>query len=250
MGEVFAIVSGKGGTGKTTAAANVGAALSAAGMKTLLMDLNFITDDLSVHLGIEKRIAYNLTDVLESNCRIIQALVTDSRLEGLYVLPASGTRELRVISKASFVKLVSMLKQSFDCILIDTPTGFCPGTDYALAAADSAVLVTTPDRISVRDTKKLLQHPDFSGVRKSLLINRFSRQRYRNYDFPSPEDIALDVGEALLGIIPEDDMIAAAAENGFVLTDFMNGVGKTFDNVAGRLLGEDIPINLKKIGLK
>lgn len=246
MGEITAVVSAKGGTGVTTVTAGIGSALARRGQKTLLLDLNFMKGDLPVLFGAEQRIAWHLLDVIEGNCRIIQALIPCRKDEMLYILPASLTRELRQIQRSSFVKLCEMLRASFDCILIDTPSGICDGLLYALSASDSAVLVTDSTLLSRRDTKRILTHPDFSSVHKCVLLNRFQKKLVRDGGMPSPEEISTEIGEPLLGIIPESEEILSAEEQESVPEDGRSQAARCFDRISGRLLGEEIPINLKR----
>ncbi len=245
MGEIIAMVSGKGGTGKTTAAAYLGAALARRGEKTLLIDLNFRMDDLPVLLGAQNRVSYHLLDVIEGNCRIIQALIPCGNPSDLFLLPASRERELLQVPKKSFLKLTGLLKESFGHILIDAPSGFSDGLDYALAAADAAVIVSDFGRLSVRDSGMLLAHQGFQGVRKSVLLNRFDRKLLREEKTLSPEEAVAEIGEPLLGIIPESEALLLSAEEGSMTNDTRDPAYRSFERIAGRIDGEDIPIHLK-----
>ncbi len=246
MGEICAVISGKGGTGRTTVTAGIGEALARRNVKTLLVDLNFLMDDLPALFQAENRVAYHLLDIIEGNCKIIQAMIPVGESGFLHLLPASSERELKLIPKTSFIKLLEMMKSSFDYVLIDTPAGFSDGTDYALAAADSAILVTTADRISVRDTGKILKHPGFNGVHECFIVNRFEKRLLKEGAVLSPEKIAEETGIPVLGLIPEDEELLLSSGEG-LLPDSKRAVSvKSFDNIAGRLLGEEIPISLKR----
>ena len=245
MGEIIAVLSGKGGTGVTTVTAALGNALSSRGQKTLLLDLNFQKCDLPVLYGAEDRISWHLLDVIEGNCRIIQAMIPCRKDESLYLLPGSTARELRLIPVSSFVKLTGMFRSSFDFILIDTPSGPSEGCSYALAASDSVIALTDSTLLSRRNTKRLLQLPEFDSVRKSMILNRFERKLLRDGGLPLPEDVAQEIGIPLLGIVPESEEILLSSDRGAVAEDPKKASGKCFDRIAGRLLGEEIPISLK-----
>ena len=246
MGDITAIVSGKGGTGRTSTAVSLGAALAARKTKTLLIDLNFGTEDLPFLFGAENRVVYHLLDVIEGNCKIIEAMVPFSKNPLLQLLPASVTRPLDLIPVSSFVKLTAMLRDSYDCILIDTPAGVSEALDYALQGADAAMIVTTSDYLSVKSSKKLLEQPGFEGVRKSFLVNRFNRRLTGLPGMYSPEEAAEELGLPLLGIIPETEEIFASSCTGEIADDKRLLSVKCFDNTAGRLLGEEIPINIRR----
>ena len=163
MGEIIAVVSGKGGTGVTSVTAALGNALSMSGQKTLLLDLNFQKCDLPVLYGAEDRISWHLLDVIEGSCKIIQAMIPCAKDDTLYLLPASPARELRLIRNTSFVKLAEMFRASFDFILIDAPAGPSLGMSYALAAADAAIVVTDSKALSYLNGAPLLGKLDFSS---------------------------------------------------------------------------------------
>ncbi len=246
MGEILAVVSGKGGTGVSTVTAALGYALSSRGQKTLLLDLNFRKCDLPVLFGAEEKIAWHLLDVIEGNCRIIQAMIPCRKDEMLYLLPSSAARDLRLIQKSSFVKLAELFRSSFDFILLDTPSWPSEGFSYALQAADSAVAVTDSTLLSRRNTERMLLLPEFDSVRASMILNRFERKFLRDEGLPAPEDIARAIGVPLLGIIPESTDILLFSEQGNIPEALKKSPAKCFDRIAGRLLGEDIPISLKQ----
>ena len=247
MGEIVSVISGKGGVGKTLITANLGAALSRRGQNTLILDLNYRMDDLSYVLGLSDSTAYNLNDVIDGNCKIIEALLPVEGYDKLHFLPASSARSLSSVSRTSFVKLLTMIRENFDIILLDAPTGFSEGLSYALEASDTAILVTNPDPLSVGNTKKLLSDELFSGVHKCFLLNRFDRKSLKEERTLSPEACSTRIGEPLLGIIPESEEFLFAEGGTMIVSGKRSPVMTCFDHIAGRLLGEDIPINLKKI---
>ena len=247
MGEITAVVSAKGGTGRTTFTANLGLALSKRGIRTLIVDMNFMSNDLSALFGEKDRVVYHMLDVIEGKCRIIQAMIPDGSNVHLHLLPASSVRPLSQIPKQSFLKLMDMLKQSFDLILLDVPAGRGIGLEYALASSDAAVVLTTPDALSLNATHSYLEIPGFESVRKCFVINRFRRNLIGDGYFRTPEETAEEMRILLLGILPESEEILLSAESFELIRDEHTSAGRCFDNIAGRLLGDNIPINLRQL---
>ena len=156
MGEVLVITSGKGGVGKTTSTANIGTGLAAQGKKVVLIDTDIGLRNLDVVLGLENRIVYDLVDVVEGNCRLKQALIKDKRYDGLYLLPAAQTRDKSAVNPEQMIKLTSELKEEFDFVVIDCPAGIEQGFKNAIAGADKAIVVTTPEVSAVRDADRII----------------------------------------------------------------------------------------------
>ena len=150
MGEVIVVTSGKGGVGKTTTTANVGTGLAAAGKKVVLIDTDIGLRNLDVVMGLENRIVSNLVDVGEGSCRVKQALIRDKRYPGLYLLPTAQTRDKSAVNESQMKKLVEHLKEQFDYILLDCPAGIEQGFKNAIAGADRALVVTTPEVSATR----------------------------------------------------------------------------------------------------
>ena len=145
MSEVIVVTSGKGGVGKTTTSANVGTGLAMLGEKVVLIDTDIGLRNLDVVMGLENRIVYNLVDVVEGNCRMKQALIKDKRYPNLFLLPSAQTRDKSSVSPGQMKKLVDDLREEFDFILLDCPAGIEQGFKNAIAAADRALIVTTPE---------------------------------------------------------------------------------------------------------
>ena len=156
MGEVIVITSGKGGVGKTTTTANIGAGLSEAGKKVVVIDTDLGLRNLDVVMGLENLIVYNLVDVIEGSCRLKQALIRDKRYENLYLLPSAQTKDKSAISPGQMKKLTSELKEDFDYILLDCPAGIEQGFHNAIAGADRALVVTTPEVSAIRDADRII----------------------------------------------------------------------------------------------
>ena len=173
MGEVIVITSGKGGVGKTTTTANIGIGLSSAGKKVLVIDTDLGLRNLDVVLGLENRIVYNLVDVIESKCRLKQAVIKDTRFENLYLLPSAQTKDKTSVSPEQMKKLIDELKDDYDFILLDCPAGIEQGFKNAIAGAQRSIVVTTPEVSSIRDADRIIGLLEASGIRKNeLLINR------------------------------------------------------------------------------
>lgn len=156
MGEVIVITSGKGGVGKTTTTANLGTGLASLGKKVVLVDTDIGLRNLDVVMGLENRIVYDLIDVVEGRCRLKQALIKDKRLENLYLLPANQTRDKTAVSRQQMIDLTSQLREEFEFVLIDCPAGIEMGFKNAIAGAEKALVVTTPEVAAVRDADRII----------------------------------------------------------------------------------------------
>ena len=205
MGEVIVITSGKGGVGKTTTTANIGIGLSSAGKKVLVIDTDLGLRNLDVVLGLENRIVYNLVDVIESKCRLKQAVIKDTRFENLYLLPSAQTKDKTSVSPEQMKKLIDELKDDYDFILLDCPAGIEQGFKNAIAGAQRSIVVTTPEVSSIRDADRIIGLLEASGIRKNeLLINRLRVDMVRRGDMMSVEDVTEILAIDLLGVIPDD----------------------------------------------
>ena len=173
MSEVIVITSGKGGVGKTTTTANVGTGLAKEGKKVVLIDTDIGLRNLDVVMGLENRIVYNLVDVIEGNCRIKQALIKDKRYPNLYLLPSAQTRDKSAVSPEQMAKLTDEMKDEFDYILLDCPAGIEQGFQNAIAGANRAIVVTTPEVSAVRDADRIIGLLNANEVKKvELVVNR------------------------------------------------------------------------------
>ena len=168
MGEVIVITSGKGGVGKTTTTANLGIGLSSAGKKVLVIDTDLGLRNLDVVLGLENRIVYNLVDVIESKCRLKQAVIKDTRFENLYLLPSAQTKDKTSVSPEQMKKLIDELKDDYDFILLDCPAGIEQGFKNAIAGAQRSIVVTTPEVSSIRDADRIMSVPDGGLINERL----------------------------------------------------------------------------------
>ena len=173
MSEVIVITSGKGGVGKTTTTANIGTGLAKLGKKVVMIDTDIGLRNLDVVMGLENRIVYNLVDVVEGNCRLKQALIKDKRYSNLFLLPSAQTRDKSAVSPEQMRKLVDELRKDFDYILLDCPAGIEQGFKNAIAGADRAIIVTTPEVSAIRDADRIIGLLEAEELKKiELVINR------------------------------------------------------------------------------
>ena len=243
MGEVIVITSGKGGVGKTTTTANIGIGLSQAGKKVLVVDTDLGLRNLDVVLGLENRIVYNLVDVIESKCRLKQAVIKDKRFENLYLLPSAQTKDKTSVSPEQMKKLVDDLKEDYDFILLDCPAGIEQGFKNAIAGAGRSIVVTTPEVSAIRDADRIIGLLEKSGIRQNeLLINRLRIDMVRRGDMMSVEDVTEILAIDLLGVIPDDESVVIATNQGEPVVGEDSMAGKCYQKICQRLLGEEVPI--------
>jgi len=243
MGKVITITSGKGGVGKTTATASLGAALALRGLKVTVADTDIGLRNLDVVMGLENRIVYNLMDVVGGTCPLRQALIRDKRIEGLYLLPAAQARSKEDMSPDDLCRVCDELREEFDFVLIDSPAGIEHGFRNALAPADEVVVITTPEVTSARDADRVIGLVEVEGKGPiRLIINRLDPPRVRRGEMLGTEDVIEILAVELLGIVPEDRQVLMCANKGIpVALDGDTPAGVAYRNIASRLLGEDVP---------
>ncbi|MGN0355460.1 MAG: septum site-determining protein MinD [Muricoprocola sp.] len=242
MCEVIVITSGKGGVGKTTATANIGTGLAKLDKKVVLVDTDIGLRNLDVVLGLENRIVYNLIDVVEGNCRLKQALVKDKHYPGLYLLPAAQTRDKSAVSPEQMVKLVEELKQHFDYVLLDCPAGIEQGFRNAIAGADRAIVVTTPEVAAIRDADRIIGILENEGmIQLDLLINRIRPEMVQKGEMMSVEDVSEILAISLIGIVFDDSNVVISTNQGEPLVGTNTPAGCAFFHIARRITGEAVP---------
>ena len=243
-GEIVTITSGKGGVGKTTSTANIAVGLAMLGQRVVAIDADIGLRNLDMLLGLENRIVYDLVDVVEGRCRLRQALIRDKRLPELNLLPAAQTRDKTAVSPEQMIEVCEELRSSFDYVLIDSPAGIEQGYRNAVMPADRVVIVTTPEVSAVRDADRIVGLLEAEEKGPALLIiNRLDADMVRRGQMLSKEDVIEILAIELLGIIPEDKQVIISTNEGVpVALDGKAGSGQAFRNVAGRLMGEDIPL--------
>ncbi len=242
MGEVIVITSGKGGVGKTTTTANIGAGLATLGKKVVVIDTDLGLRNLDVVMGLENRIVYNLVDVIEGNCRMKQALIKDKRYENLYLLPSAQTKDKTAVSPEQVRKLTEELAEDFDYVLLDCPAGIEQGFQNAIAGATRAIVVTTPEVSAIRDADRIIGLLQKSGMKKlDLVINRIRMDMVKRGDMMSIDDVTEILAIDLLGAIPDDEQVVVATNQGETVIEMNALSGKAYLNICKRLIGEEVP---------
>lgn len=242
MSEVIVITSGKGGVGKTTTVANLGTGLAMLGKKTAVVDTDIGLRNLDVVLGLENRIVYNLVDVVNGNCRLKQALIKDKRNQNLFLLPAAQTKDKSAVSPEQMIKLVDELKEEFEYILLDCPAGIEQGFKNAIAGANKAIVVTTPEVSAIRDADRIIGLLEANGLRDiHLIINRLRPEMIARGDMMSVEDVTEILAVDLIGTLPDDEQIVVSTNQGEPLSGKNSQAEIEYHNIARRLLGEQIP---------
>ena len=242
MSEVIVITSGKGGVGKTTTVANIGTGLAMLGKKVAVVDTDIGLRNLDVVLGLENRIVYNLVDVVNGSCRLRQALIRDKRHPELYLLPSAQTKDKTAVSPEQMIKLTQELREEFDYVLLDCPAGIEQGFKNAIAGADKAIVVTTPEVSAIRDADRiigLLEAGDIRDIR--LIINRLRPDMIARGDMMSVDDVLEILAVDLLGTILDDEQIVVATNQGEPLSGQNSQAEEEYQNICKRILGEDIP---------
>lgn len=241
MGEVIVVTSGKGGVGKTTTTANIGAGLSRLDKKVVIIDTDLGLRNLDVVMGLENLIVYNLVDVIEGKCRMKQALIRDRRYENLYLLPSAQTKDKSAVSPGQIHKLTDELKEEFDYILVDCPAGIEQGFQNAIAGAERAFIVTTPEVSAIRDADRIIGLLEKNGIRKNeLIINRIRIDMVKRGDMMSVDDVTEILSIPLLGIIPDDEQVVIGTNQGTPVISIHSTAGTAYSNICRRILGEEV----------
>jgi septum site-determining protein MinD len=246
MSRVITITSGKGGVGKTTSTANLGAALAMQGLKVAVVDADIGLRNLDVVMGLENRIVYDLVDVVEGRCRLRQALIKDKHLSDLCLLPAAQTRDKDAVTADDMIALANQLRAEFDYVLIDSPAGIEAGFRNAIAGADEVLIVTTPEVAAVRDADRVIGLIEaFEKGHPRLIINRLKPRMVSRGDMMSIDDVLQILAIDLIGVVPEDEQIVTSTNRGEVaVLDRSSRAGRAFSEIARRLAGEDVPITV------
>ena len=226
MGEVIVVTSGKGGVGKTTTVANIGTGLAMLNKKTVVVDTDIGLRNLDVILGLENRIVYNLVDVINGSCRMNQALIKDKS----------------AVSPEQMIKLTDELREEFDYVLLDCPAGIEQGFRNAIAGADKAIVVTTPEVSAIRDADRIIGLLEASDLRDiHLIINRLRPDMIARGDMMAVDDVTEILAVNLLGTILDDEQIVIAANQGEPLSGQKSQAEEEYRNICRRLLGEEVP---------
>ena len=252
MSKVIVVTSGKGGVGKTTSTASIGAALAQAGQRVCVVDFDVGLRNLDLVLGAERRVVYDLINVAQGDAKLTQALIRDKRVDTLHLLAASQTRDKEALTYEGVERVVRELRDSFDWVLCDSPAGIERGALLAMRFADQAIVVTNPEVSSVRDSDRIIGLLDSKTRRaetgermdKQLLVTRFDPSRSNRGEMLSIADVLDILSIPLLGVIPESEEVLRASNLGAPVT--INGsagpAGRAYREAARRLAGETVPV--------
>ncbi len=249
MGQVITVTSGKGGVGKSTSLANIAVALADLGKKVIAIDFDIGLRNLDMILGLENRIVYDVVDVMEGNCNLSQAVIGDKHSKNLFFLPASQSKDKNILDKAKVNSLIETLKKDYDIILLDSPAGIEGGFEHAIAFADQALVISTPDVSSVRDADRVIGIIDAKSlkaqqgdeVQKHIIINRIKPELVERGDMLSTEDVLKILALPLIGVVPEDEKVISSTNMGEpVVRDEKAMSGEAYRRIARRIAGEEI----------
>jgi septum site-determining protein MinD len=236
------ITSGKGGVGKTTTTANVGAALAKRGHRVILVDADIGLRNLDLVLGLEKRIVFDLVEVAEGRCQLRQALIKDKRFESLSILPAAQTRDKDAITESQFTAIVEQAAEQADYVLIDCPAGIEGGFRNAVAGAKEAIVVTTPEVSAIRDADRVVGKLNDKHLPIRLIVNRLRPDMVRSGDMLSVEDVCEILSVELIGIVPDDEEVIDTTNRGEpIVLDEAARLRPIYDKIARRLEGDVVP---------
>lgn len=250
MAKIIVVTSGKGGVGKTTTSAAIAAGLAMKGHSTVVIDFDVGLRNLDLVMGCERRVVYDFVNVIHKEANLRQALIKDKRLDSLYILPASQTRDKDALNKEAVQEVLDELAKDFDYIVCDSPAGIETGAQMALYFAEEAIIVTNPEVSSVRDSDRILGILQSKSrlaeqgkrVKEHLLLTRYNPTRVANGEMLSVEDVEEILAVPLLGVIPESQAVLKASNQGVpVILDDESDAGQAYDDAVARYLGEDRP---------
>ncbi len=244
-GKTIVVTSGKGGVGKTTTVANIGTALAKRKYSVVMIDADIGLRNLDVVMGLENRIVYNLLDIIEGKCRKQQAMIRDRKFPNLFIIPAAQTREKAAVKPEQMKELCAELAAEFDYVFIDCPAGIEQGFKNAIAGAETAVVVTTPEVSAIRDADRVIGLLEADSLKDiHLIINRLNHRMVKKGDMMSTEDIISLLAVPLLGVVPESDEVVVSTNRGTPLVlDRGSKAGLAFQQMAARLNGENVPLD-------
>lgn len=262
MAKIIVVTSGKGGVGKTTTSAAMGTGLALRGFKTVIIDFDVGLRNLDLIMGCERRVVYDFVNVINGDASITQALIKDKRIDNLYILAASQTRDKDALTQEGVGKVIDELKETFDYIICDSPAGIEKGAFLAMYFADEAIVVTNPEVSSVRDSDRMLgilssksrrAEKNETPIKEHLLVTRYSPERVANGEMLGIEDVKEILSIELIGIIPESKAVLKASNQGIpVVLDDQSDAGQAYNDAVDRLLGKTLPyrfLDLPKKGI-
>jgi septum site-determining protein MinD len=252
MTNVLVVTSGKGGVGKTTTTAALGAALAQTGQKVAVIDFDVGLRNLDLVLGAERRVVFDLINVVQGIAKLSQALIRDKRLENLWLLPASQTRDKDALTEQGVGSIIKEMRGKFDWVICDSPAGIERGATLAMRFADTAVIVTNPEVSSVRDSDRIIglldsktEKAEKGGrIEKHMLITRYDAQRAARGEMLNIEDVLEILSTPLLGIVPESEEVLRASNVGspVTLSNAASAPARAYLDAARRLKGEAVPM--------
>ncbi|AQS88935.1 cell division inhibitor MinD [Neoasaia chiangmaiensis NBRC 101099] len=254
MAKVLVVTSGKGGVGKTTSTAALGAALAQTGQNVVVIDFDVGLRNLDLVMGAERRVVFDLINVVQGDAKLAQALIRDKRCETLSILPASQTRDKDALTSEGVAKVMEELREKFDWIVCDSPAGIERGAQLAMYHADMAVVVTNPEVSSVRDSDRIIGMLDSTTerakrgekVEKHLLLTRYDPGRAARGEMLSTEDVLEILSIPLLGIVPESEEVLRASNVGspVTLSNPESAPARAYFEAARRLQGEKLEVHV------
>ena len=260
MATVIVVTSGKGGVGKTTTSASFATGLAQRGYRTVVIDFDVGLRNLDLIMGCERRVVYDFINVINNEANLNQALIRDKRVENLYILPASQTRDKDALTKDGVERILDELKQSFEYVVCDSPAGIERGALMALYYADEALVVTNPEVSSGRDSDRILgmlasrsrrAEQGEPPVKEHLVLARYAPDRANRGDMLTVEDVLEILGIPLLGVIPESPAVLQSSNAGVpVILEESSDAGAAYGDLVDRFLGKDLPHRFTEIQKK
>jgi len=252
LAKILVITSGKGGVGKTTTSAAIGSGLALRGHKTVIVDFDVGLRNLDLIMGCERRVVYDFVNVINGEASLKQALIKDKRLENLYILAASQTRDKDALSQEGVEKVMNQLSEVFDYIICDSPAGIEKGAHLAMYFADEAIVVTNPEVSSVRDSDRMLgllasksrrAEKNLPPIKEHLLLTRYDPVRVSKGEMLGIKDVEEILAVRLIGVIPESQSVLKASNNGVpVILDEQSDAGLAYSDAVERLLGKEVEL--------
>jgi septum site-determining protein MinD len=249
VAKIIVVTSGKGGVGKTTSSAAISTGLALRGHKTVVIDFDVGLRNLDLIMGCERRVVYDFVNVINKEASLKQALIKDKRTDGLFILPASQTRDKDALTYEGVEAVLDELAKDFDYIICDSPAGIEQGAQMALYFAEEAIVVTNPEVSSVRDSDRILgilqsksrMAEQGKAVKEHLLLTRYNPSRVASAEMLSVADVEEILAIPLLGVIPESEAVLKASNQGApVILDTESQAGQAYQDAVSRLLGEEV----------
>nr|WP_314490455.1 septum site-determining protein MinD [uncultured Pseudomonas sp.] len=252
MSKIIVVTSGKGGVGKTTTSAAIGTGLAMRGHRTVIVDFDVGLRNLDLIMGCERRVVYDFVNVVNNEANLQQALIKDKRLENLFILAASQTRDKDALTQEGVERVLNELKENFDYVICDSPAGIEKGAHLAMYFADEAIVVTNPEVSSVRDSDRMLgllssksrrSENGEEPIKEHLLITRYHPERVEKGEMLSVADVEEILSIKLKGVIPESQAVLKASNSGNpVILDDQSDAGQAYSDTVDRLLGKEKPL--------